>query len=268
MKNFEILFEKHENESSELDEKLSQCKNPAEKEKILKQVGATSYEFEDSVLSLIDRFTFRVTKISVVQKIIRDLKFKYSKNRFNAKIKLKWLRSQNGGRKVPVFKLEIKLKDREFSVLKITDLFPLVKECIRGVDLQSKSREGMCHYLSIKLSDYIAKVTTSKVEIVTGYIYGLSSKSKYSHSWVELDGTYVCDPTLNAFMRKELFEELYHYEEISRFDGKTVVNDFKRAAGHKDMLGGLTDKEFLFFGKEILEEFDQIDNSDNKLMSK
>lgn len=90
------------------------------------------------------------------------------------------------------------------------------------------TKKANSHYFSI----YLASVLKEGATVVTGFVNGVTTKSKNLHSWVEteLDGKqFVLDITINGIIEKEAYYahknvEVINsvtYEELQE-DGKTV----------------------------------------------
>ena len=66
--------------------------------------------------------------------------------------------------------------------------------------------------------------------MVIGFVYGYSDKSKYIHSWIELEyrgEEYVIDCTLNAMINKEGYYLIQHAEPITKVGNEMIKSDIK-----------------------------------------
>lgn len=92
-------------------------------------------------------------------------------------------------------------------------------------------------------------------KVVSGYIYGLSSKSRYLHSWVEtvLDGEeVVIDYSMNTIMNRDGYYELRKAEPISKIKKSELIEDGPIVYPYIQS-GDLTYKEYLTCRKEVME---------------
>jgi hypothetical protein len=142
----------------------------------------------------------------------------------------------------------------------------LINESLNGYEndlrLLTNGRKGFCHTDSIKM----CRQYQQDSYVVTGYIYGLSDKAKYLHSWVEFEAggkEFVADYTMNALINKEGYYMLKHAKERSRVSNKQIKDDWK-------ILGqlakrGITFKEneYLVFRDEIMRDLEK-NFGDNK----
>lgn len=141
-----------------------------------------------------------------------------------------------------------------------------INEAMNGYEndlrLLTSGRKGFCHTDSIKM----CRQYEQDSNVVTGYIYGLSDKAKYLHSWVEFDiegKLFVADYTMNALINKNAYYMLKHAEELSRVSNKQIKEDWK-------ILGKLAEKgitykenEYLVFRDEIMKDLEK-NFGDNK----
>jgi hypothetical protein len=128
--------------------------------------------------------------------------------------------------------------------------------------LLTSGRKGFCHSDSIKMCRQY-----NDAQIVTGYIYGLSDKAKYLHSWVEFEQDGKCvvaDYTMNVVMNKEGYYLIKHAEELSRVSHKQIIDDLK-------ILGQLSkqgivfrENEYLVFRDEIMKDLEKNFGDNNK----
>lgn len=107
----------------------------------------------------------------------------------------------------------------QFSSLapEVKNLFPFI---------ESDKRFGNCYDFAYNISLNLGVPN----QIVTGYIYGYSDKSKFLHSWVEStinDEEYVIDGTLNAIINKEGYYLMQHAKPITKIDDSVLKSDIK-----------------------------------------
>lgn len=143
--------------------------------------------------------------------------------------------------------------------VKLTGLLPGLKE----ESLETWDRMGRCHTKSIEVS---SRLEVFSNDVVTGYIYDISDKAKFLHSWLEFSKDkkeYVIDYTMNVVMNKEGYYYLRHADPITRINDVDIREDKKK--GFSD-IKGLTDREYLVFRHEIAKELRQKEERDGKLV--
>jgi len=122
-------------------------------------------------------------------------------------------------------------------------------------------RQGNCHWLSLRLSPMIGNDN----EVVTGYIYGMSDKAKYLHTWIECKTgagrEVVLDATMNLYMDKDFYYKLKTAEPISRIKKEELIQDVNIFGGKTFEEFGIDIKTYLFFRHEIMKDFEK-----NKLL--
>ena len=127
--------------------------------------------------------------------------------------------------------LYFKTVDGEVCVRKLSEVIPAVKKHFldHGIDIETTSRNGECYNISHDISLYLGKDN----DIVTGFIYGNTDKSKFLHSWVEtnLFGEYVViDGTSNSIINKSGYYSTRHINEneiLQRLNVKTLKKDYE-----------------------------------------
>lgn len=110
--------------------------------------------------------------------------------------------------------------------------------------LSRSARKGQCHHDSI----IMARMFEQEIFVVTGYVYGLTDKAKFLHSWVELEEEgkqLVADYTMNAIMNKDAYYMIQHAQELTRVSNKQIKEDWK-------ILGQLAKKGITFMNNEYL----------------
>lgn len=92
--------------------------------------------------------------------------------------------------------------------------------------LESSMRMGKSHEMSVQ----IARCLSFPCKVVTGKICGITSKSKYLHSWVEttIDGEEkVIDYSMNSIMNKKGYYSLLHATSISKINQEDLESDLE-----------------------------------------
>lgn len=179
------------------------------------------------------------------------------KNRYIEGLKL-----SKAFKKVKVGKDEIrvtmKADKKEIWAKRVTGRIPETKEFMPEIATK-EGREGQCHFLSMRL----ARALPFYADVVTGYIYGMSDKAKYLHTWVEYKNNKgverVIDCTMNALMPKESYYYLRQAKAVQRISNENLRRDFRtiKSAGGGGTLEnfGLEIKTYLFFRDEIVKDF-------------
>lgn len=152
----------------------------------------------------------------------------------------------------------IKTEQDEIKVNILSKSLPMIE----GIEkAETDERLGKC----IKKSYEISKKLGIDNKIVTGYIYGMSDKAKYLHSWIEtkLNGEeVVIDYTINAIISKRAYYKLQHAEPLSKISNKDVLNDekyLKKAKINGREEGRITLEEYLVFRDEIIKDLQRND---------
>lgn len=148
----------------------------------------------------------------------------------------------------------IKIKAKNGILIMGTKLSGLIRSLNYEDEYVNKeNRHGNCHYKSIKIS----KSLEMPNDLVTGYVYGISDKTKFLHSWVEFEvkgKELVIDYTLNIIMNKEGYYYLQHARPLSRISNEDLVNDDEYIRKF-NKLGHFNIKEYLTFRDEIVNDF-------------
>ena len=122
--------------------------------------------------------------------------------------------------------------DLKFRALKLSQFFPQVMTVL--TDIETRNRAGKCHPYSVVVANFLESTRDDdkyKIHLATDRIYQLSNKSKYLHSWVELeDGekTFVIDPTKNLVIDRNAYYEINHVQNPEKIDSKTLLYDYKK----------------------------------------
>ena len=264
MKNYQLLFEDEEFMNDAIVTEM--FTNPQEAPYILKALGATrTYYLEQLIKGIINQFSLKDVNehfLEIAINLVNNLS-KTAKNiKWDVKLVLNPIPTDEysqAGKKRDIYELIIRAGEKEFTVGKMTDCFYALEKFLP--EIETAERKDKCHIFSVILADTLANLNVN-VDVVTGYVYHLTDQTKFLHSWVESKKGIVFDATLNAFMDKELYQKLQHYEEVSRFSGKTVVKDFERLSERINTPGEWLDiKEFLTFGHELINATDKFEKT-------
>ena len=243
MKNYNELFNTRFKTSQKIDEKFAELFNTSglkEGIKYLKQVGATELDMDNyNIKYRISEWT--KDSLSNKEKIVflnelRDLgdyilDIKVEKNeKFN----------------LPEVKIETTkgiIQAIQFSSVapEVKNLFPFI---------ESDKRFGNCYDFAYNISLNLGVPN----QIVTGYIYGYSDKSKFLHSWVEStinDEEYVIDGTLNAMINKEGYYLMQHAKPITKISDSVLKSDIKN---HLDVMQTIPLEVYYVFRNEIVND--------------
>ena len=138
------------------------------------------------------------------------------------------------------------------TFLPLTKVFPDIRY---KKELESDDRSGHCHRGSLNLTEFAFDFDNN---VVTGYTYNLSNKSKYLHTWIEtmLDGKeVVIDYTLNAIVNKDGYYEFMHAKPITTISSKDVKKDLPKVL--KSKFQGYDNRMYLIFRDEMMAEIDK-----------
>ena len=127
--------------------------------------------------------------------------------------------------------------------------------------LTKARKKGNGHYDSINISTSL----TEPSKVATGFTYGLTSRSRYLHSWVETsleDEAVVIDYTMNAIINKEAYYELKKAEIVSKVSSSTLREDGKVVYPYI-LNGELTYAEYLACRVDVLENIAEIEGAKN-----
>jgi len=116
--------------------------------------------------------------------------------------------------------------------------------------LETSSRSKLSHHKAIM----VAKRLPFESQVVTGRVAGLTTKSKYLHSWVEaiVDGkSVVIDYTMNSIMNKSGYYALRQASSISRIDSYDLKRDEELTAPLRESKQ-LSLKEYLIYRDSII----------------
>lgn len=245
MKNYNELFEKEFHISQQIDETFAKiCNEQGFKKGIeyLKSINCKWLDYDGyDILYTINEWTKKTTSEEEKNKLIERV----SKQEDVIEIKIEI----NDKLKIP--QLIIKRRDVEIKVIQFSELVPDSMQLL--ADLEDDSRKGTCF---TKAYD-IALNLGIKNEIVTGYCYGYTDKSKFLHSWIEtkLKGEeIVIDGTLNAIFNKEGFYKLRHIEPITRISNETLESDVKK---YLQSFKTISPEVYYVFRDEMIKDFER-----------
>lgn len=219
MKNYNELFNTRFKTSQKIDEKFAELFNTSglkEGIKYLKQVGATELDMDNYNIK------YRISE--------------WTKDSLSNKEKIAFL---NELRDLGDYILDIKVEKNEkfnlpevkiettkgiIQAIQFSSVAPEVKNLIPFIE--SDKRFGNCYDFAYNISLNLGVPN----QIVTGYIYGYSDKSKFLHSWVEStinDEEYVIDGTLNAMINKDGYYLMQHAKPITKISDSVLKSDIK-----------------------------------------
>ena len=122
--------------------------------------------------------------------------------------------------------------DLSFTAEKLSNRYP---EILRFLDdIETRERQGKCHPYSLLLALDLQMNGLSEyfdVHLVTDRIYELSRKSKFLHSWVEIENgniALVFDPTRNLVVDRDVYYEICHVKTPEKVKSKQLVEDFPK----------------------------------------
>ena len=238
-RSFNEIFMNPDAKSSEWDAKIFEYKDTGRFQELEEHLNSANdlYVIERQIYTAIDSFTLDTSSEKQKKYLLDTLKtedFTKSLEYTDSNIKMK-----------TVDGIEIK-------ACKLTKIIPVLKE---DENIGNEKRRGNCHSMSIKIS----KNMGIDNDIVTGYIYGFSDKSKYLHSWVEFnynDEDLVIDYTLNIIMNKEGYYYIQHAEPLNRISDKSIIEDSK-IINKFNKIGAFNIKEYLVFRDEIMKDFEK-----------
>lgn len=120
--------------------------------------------------------------------------------------------------------------DLKFNAMKLSNVVPEVKLLIP--EIETDDRMGKCHPYSVMLAMFFDEnrfMNDATIELATDKIYQLSNKSKYLHSWVEIDSgnnSVVLDATKNIIIEKDAYYEINHVTNPEKVNSKQLLLDY------------------------------------------
>ena len=179
----------------------------------VKSINATSYWFHFILKYYISAWTMGADEVANRDFFIKEFP--------EALVPKKTIR-ENSEYHIPEAILETSV-GQTIKVMRLSEFRPSIKEIIPNIE--KKSREGDCFYSSYTIAENLI----TDCNIVTGFIYGMTSKSEYLHSWIETiidNEEVVMDATLNIVMNKKGYYFLMHANPITIINNKTFLEDF------------------------------------------
>lgn len=246
MKNYNELFNTRFKTSQKIDEKFAELFNTSglkEGIKYLKQVGATELDMDNYNIK------YRISE--------------WTKDSISNKEKISFL---NELRDLGDYILDIKVEKNEkfnlpevkiettkgiIQAIQFSSVAPEVKNLFPFIE--SDKRFGNCYDFAYNISLNLGVPN----QIVTGYIYGYSDKSKFLHSWVEStinDEEYVIDGTLNAMINKDGYYLMQHAKPITKISDSVLKSDIKN---HLDVMQTMPMEVYYVFRNEIVNDLER-----------
>lgn len=243
MKNYNELFNTRFKTSQKIDEKFAELFNTSglkEGIKYLKQVGVTELDMDNYNIK------YRISE--------------WTKDSLSDKEKIAFL---NELRDLGDYILDIKVEKNEkfnlpevkiettkgiIQAIQFSSVAPEVKNLFPFIE--SDKRFGNCYDFAYNISLNLGVPN----QIVTGYIYGYSDKSKFLHSWVESNikgEEYVIDGTLNAMINKEGYYLMQHAKPITKISDSVLKSDIKN---HLDVMQTIPLEVYYVFRDEIVND--------------
>lgn len=151
-----------------------------------------------------------------------------------------------------ISKMVIERDDVTIEVIPFSKLFANSLKSIP--ELENTDREGKCIDMVTNIVDKLG----IKNEIVTGYIYGTTDKSKFLHSWIEtkLGGEeVVIDGVFNAIFNKDGYYALtkaLKKQKIRNEDYKKDVGDY--LINLEGCIDNIPVETYLYFRDEIMKD--------------
>lgn len=243
-KKFERMFVDPSNEASDWEDAVFQAGkagNDKEVERLFMQADEIYLE-ESQINTAIETFT-RKESPEEKDRLLNGLN------------KIDWVKSV----KVENGVLQIDTEKESLVVALISEVMNGYQDDLR---LLTSGRKGFCHTDSIKM----CRQYEQDSNVVTGYIYGLSNKAKYLHSWVEFESNkkeFVADYTMNAVMNKKGYYMLKHAEVLSKVSNKQLKEDWKILGQLAKQGITFKENEYLVFRDEIMRDLEK-NFGDNK----
>lgn len=241
MKNYDNLFHKEYRESQKLDEKIAAWLYETKYDVLLsylKEIGASWLYLEDyQNLYVIDKFT----KNEEIKEMLAAIANQDDVQETALIHDKKW--------NLP--RLIIKKEQLSIEVLPFSKLNANIKK--NFPDIETKKREGTCFDKAYNISQDL-DVTN---QIVTGFVYGYTDKSKFLHSWIETKikkEEVVIDGTLNAIFNKQGYYNIRHAEVLNRVSNETVRNDVKN---YLEQIQNIPQEFYFVFRDAIIKDLER-----------
>ena len=217
VKSYNQLFNDRFSRSQQIDEKFDELNNTEGLKSginYLKEIGATKLDMDNynikygisewtkDTLSSNEKLIF-LNKLKRLKNYIIDVSIK-TNDKFN------------------LLEVIIETTDGVIKVIQFSSFAPRIKEIFPFIE--NNQRFGKCFDFAYNISLNLGLPN----EIVTGYIYGYSDKSKFLHSWIEttIKGEdYVIDGTLNAMINKQGYYMMQHAKPITKISDAVLKSD-------------------------------------------
>ena len=250
MEDYKKLFHERYILSDEIDHKFTEIREKEGTQKAieyLKEMGAEWIDIENQLITLaINDFT-------------KDC---YTNNQKERKIKAlrdgKYVK-KSGVKKNPIFKKNEAFFETSNGIITAMP-FSSIAKGVKNVFpyIETSEREGKCYTMSYGVS--LCLGGGQQNDVVTGLIYGYSSKSKFLHSWVETNiggKDYVIDSVLNAVINKEGYYAMKHAKELNRIDYKTLKADSDKYFNGKLDENQIPLEMYLTFRDEVIRDLEK-----------
>ncbi|MCI8460314.1 MAG: hypothetical protein HFE81_02850 [Bacilli bacterium] len=241
MKNYDNLFHKEYRESQKLDEKIAAWLYETKYDVLLsylKEIGASWLYLEDyQNLYVIDKFT----KNEEIKEMLAAIANQDDVQETALIHDKKW--------NLP--RLIIKKEQLSIEVLPFSKLNANIKK--NFPDIETNKREGTCFDKAYNISQDL-DVTN---QIVTGFVYGYTDKSKFLHSWIETKikkEEVVIDGTLTAIFNKQGYYNIRHAEVLNRISNETVRNDVKN---YLEQIQNIPQEFYFVFRDAIIKDLER-----------
>lgn len=244
MKSYDLLFQTPFNKSQELDDTFI---NLVHNEGIdagidyLKKMGAESLDMINySIEYQLNQFTYNIyTQEEKEAKIKKLLDFKdYIKN-------IEIITDD----KIQFPKVIIETTEGNIKIRPFSSINSQIKEVIPFID--TPERLGKCYELAYTICLNLGIPNN----IVTGYIYGYTDKSRFLHSWVETtwhNEEIVIDGTRNIIMNKDGYYRMKHAKALTKISDETLKDDVRR---YLSKVGKVKLDVYYLFRDEIIRDF-------------
>ena len=237
-KNYDLLFADPENEGLEWFEEFHRTKR-TDKKAFMELISQAEelYLDEYDIYTIIQQLTISDAVGEKREELL---------NRLRKNEKVKSVRDDGAA-------VEIETTEGKISFAKLSEVLPGLKG---DKELETWNRMGKCHHKSMELSESVGMPN----DVVTGYVYLISDKTKFLHSWVECNKTrkvpLVADYTLNVLMNRDGYYYLRKAEPLTRVSDQDIKRDQERFS-HLN----LEPKAYLLFRDEIARDLDKNDSA-------
>jgi len=163
---------------------------------------------------------------------------------------------------------DVSIVDEDRVIIKTQNGDIKVKRLSRVLDFDDKSietlkRKKRCHPETVKLSLQLSNDNN----VCTGWVYNLSSYSKYLHSWIEFsddtNSEWCLDFTFNAAIDKGSYYRLFNVDETTKISNSIIKQDFDTIQDMANM-DGLFLKAYLCNREETLEIYNKVKSDKEK----